>query len=278
LIATARLFLTGPIAASLATANACSVCCRSDYCNRPGAGEAEIAKVVSVEYSFEGSGRAMKANGCGPILIVDDDAKFRGFVSALFARAGFETIEAASGEEALAGVRAERPALVLLDVSLPDISGFEICSTLRGEFGQELPIFFVSGKRVEPRDRAVGLLLGGDDYIVKPFDPDEFLARTRRAIARSRPGQASLTPEMRDFALTPRELEVLQRLAEGDGAKEIAYELVISPKTVRSHVQRVLAKLGVHSRVQAVAMAYQHGLVAGPMERSEEKAAEIGQS
>ena len=127
------------------------------------------------------------ARDCGSILIVDDDAAFRALVGVLLSRAGFATtVEAVTGEEALAAVRAERPALVLLDVFLPGINGYEVCRTLRDEFGDDLPIIFVSGERVEPSDRAVGLLVGGDDYLVKPVDPDEFLARVRRAIDRSR--------------------------------------------------------------------------------------------
>jgi two-component system nitrate/nitrite response regulator NarL len=202
---------------------------------------------------------------CGPILIVDDDELFRALVVTLLSRAGFPTTpEASTGEEALAAVRAERPALVLLDVFLPDISGFEVCRTIRDEFGDDLPIIFVSAERVEPADRAVGLLLGGDDYLVKPVDPDEFLARVRRAVARSRREPTGAGARSRPFDLTPRERDVLERLAQGQSQSEIAAALVISPNTVASHLQRILAKLGVHSRAQAVAVAYQLGVITGP--------------
>jgi two-component system nitrate/nitrite response regulator NarL len=193
------------------------------------------------------------------VLIVDDNAAFRAFVRTLFARAGYETIEAAGGKEALIAVQAERPALVILDVLLPDVSGFEICRELRDEFGDELPIIFVSGERAEAADRAVGLLIGADDYIVKPFDPDEFLARARRSIIRQQPDRRHpTTPPSID--LTNRESEVLRLLADGQAPTDIATELVISPKTVASHIQRILAKLGVHSRAQAVAVAYKADL------------------
>ena len=85
----------------------------------------------------------------GPILIVDDDASFRAFVSRLLARTGHATVEAATGEDALAAVHSERPTLVLLDVSLPDISGFEVCCEVREKFGDELPVIFVSGERTD---------------------------------------------------------------------------------------------------------------------------------
>jgi DNA-binding NarL/FixJ family response regulator len=198
---------------------------------------------------------------CGPILIVDEDALFRAFVSRLFVRAGFLTSEAVTGEEAMASARNERPGLVLLDVGLPDVSGFEVARELRDEFGDDLPIIFVSGERTEPLDRATGLLVGGDDYVVKPFDPDEGLARVRRLISRSSRGAVRGPRAPLDAALTNRELEVLQLLAEGVRPKEIARELVISPKTVASHIQRVLAKLGVRSRTEAVAVAYREGFV-----------------
>lgn len=197
----------------------------------------------------------------GRILIADASGPFRAFASDLVRRAGFAASEAMTAEATVAAAHEERPALVLLDVSLPDLSGFEVCRQLRDEFGDDLPIVFVSDTRVEPLDRAAGLLIGGDDYVVKPVDPDELLARIRRLIARSHGGHATLTPTARDAALTNREHEILQLLAEGMGSKEIAQTLVISPKTVSSHIQSVIGKLGVHSRAEAVAIAYREGLV-----------------
>ncbi len=215
----------------------------------------------------------MAARPSGPILVVDDDADFRAYVVVLLSRAGFPaTLDSATGEEALAAARAERPALVLLDVFLPDINGFEVCRTLRDEFGDDLPIIFISGERVEPADRAVGLLVGGDDYLVKPVDRDEFLARVRRALVRSRREPAGRSTTSRSPDLTKRELEVLEQLAHGQTQAQIAAGLVISPKTVASHLQRILAKLGVHSRAQAVAVAYQSGAIRGPTSMPQEAA------
>jgi two-component system, NarL family, nitrate/nitrite response regulator NarL len=196
-----------------------------------------------------------------PILIADADARFRAFASRLFERAGFSTRLATTGEQALAFARSDRPSLVLLEVVLPDVSGFEVARELRDEFGDDLPIIFASGERTEPLDRSAGLLVGGDDYIIKPVDPDELLARARRPIMRSQSGRTRLPRSGALAELTDRELEVLQRLADGKRAKEIARDLVISPKTVASHVQHILGKLGAHSRVEAVAIAYREGLV-----------------
>lgn len=196
-----------------------------------------------------------------PILIADADERFRAFASRLFERAGFSTRLATTGEQALALARSERPGLVLLEVVLPDASGFEVARELRDEFGEDLPIIFASGERTGPLDRSAGLLVGGDDYIIKPVDPDELLARARRPIMRSQSARIRLPRTGALAELTGRELEVLQRLANGKAPKEIAGDLFISPKTVASHVQHILVKLGAHSRVEAVAIAYREGLV-----------------
>lgn len=120
----------------------------------------------------------------------------------------------------------------------------------------------MSGDRTEPFDRVGGLLIGADDYIVKPFDPDEVLARVRRLLD-GRPNTDRRDRSDRDGkagSLTRRELEVLRLLSNGLGPPAIARELVIRPKTVSTHIQRILAKLGVHNQAQAVAAAYRLGL------------------
>jgi DNA-binding NarL/FixJ family response regulator len=195
------------------------------------------------------------------VLIVDDDPSFRLMVGHVLARAGMPSVQAANGEEAMKLASASRPAAVLLDVRLPDIDGFEVCRELRDRFGDGLPVLFVSGELVEPHDRSAGLLLGGDDYLIKPVNPDELVARVRRAIARTQNGKRERRAERRDD-ITPRELEVLSLLAHGLDPTAIANELVISPKTVASHLQNVMSKLGVHSRAHAVARAYEDGLIA----------------
>ncbi|MGH2921018.1 MAG: response regulator transcription factor [Gaiellaceae bacterium] len=196
-------------------------------------------------------------NDYNPILIVDDEPAMRKLLSNLLEQAGFPTRHAATGEEALAETRRERPRLVLLDVRLPGVSGYEVCRELRERFGEGLPIMFISGERVEPFDRAAGLLLGADDFVVKPFAPEELIARVRRLVRRfTAPAVGTGRPK-----LTRREGEVLHLLANGLAQPEIAKELVISSKTVASHIQHILAKLGVHSRAQAVAAVHRDGLI-----------------
>jgi two-component system nitrate/nitrite response regulator NarL len=190
------------------------------------------------------------------VLVVDDDESFRSSLTTLLAGAGYATLAAESGERALVLAEAEQPALVVLDLRLPDLSGLEICRRLRERFGDDLPIVFVSGERTEALDRVAGLSVGGDDYLVKPFDPEEFLARLRRLL-RHRP----LAPVSgsRFSSLSARERQVLKLMCEGYDQAEIADQLSVARGTVGSHVQRVLAKLGVHNRVQAVALVLRDG-------------------
>ena len=197
----------------------------------------------------------------GCILIVDDDEDLRALIGELLERRGYRIREAARGDEALTAARQEQPSLVLLDVHLPGMSGYDVCRELRAEFGERLPIVFISGERTEPFDRVAGLRLGADDYIVKPFDPDELLARVDRFVLQARAdGEQEPTPASTS-RLTRRELEVLQLLGDGRTPKEIGRELSVSRKTVSTHVHNILSKLDVHSQAQAVALAFTEGLI-----------------
>ena len=193
------------------------------------------------------------------ILVIEDDASLRQLVTTLLQGAGYTTVEAESGEEGLELARQDRPRLVLLDINLPGTSGYSVCNELRQTLGQQLPIIFLSGERTESFDRVAGLLIGADDYITKPFDPDELIARVSRMLERV--GHQSPPPiEANGFGLTPRECEVLGLLVEGLSQPDIATRLYLSPKTVGTHIQRIMGKMGVNSRTQAVAMAAREGL------------------
>jgi two-component system, NarL family, nitrate/nitrite response regulator NarL len=200
---------------------------------------------------------------CGKrILVVDQDARFRASVVSLVQGAGYEAISAGSGEEALFLARTESPHLAILDVELPGISGYEVCRRLREDV-HAIGIVFVSDTRTDSLDRAAGLLIGADDYLAKPFAPDELLARIRPLLARNgvEHAPARPAPVALEAALTAREQEVLRLLADGLSQGGIAERLVISPKTVAAHIDHILGKLGVHSRAEAVAVAYRDGHV-----------------
>jgi DNA-binding NarL/FixJ family response regulator len=197
------------------------------------------------------------AEHCGDVVLVDDDAGFRTLLIAVLERAGYATIGVASAEEAQSAIAEQKPDLVLTDVQLPGVSGYELCRQLKDEYGGDFPVIIVSGNRTEPFDRAAGIFLGADDYMVKPVDPGELVARVWRLTGRSNGHQASQSngASSKLDALSAREHEVLDLLAAGSGQDEIAQALFISPKTVATHIQRILTKLGVRSRTQAVALA-----------------------
>ena len=187
-----------------------------------------------------------------PVLVVDDDEPTRAFLAEVLARVGIPTCLAASGIEALELAADRRPSAVLLDVSMPGISGYETCHELRNRYGPSLPIVFLSGERIEQYDRAAGLLIGADDYLFKPVSQDELLARIRTLTARS---------EYEEIPLTRREREVIGLLADGLSGREIADRLVISPSTAAKHIEHAVGKLGVRSRTQAVVKAYRLRLI-----------------
>jgi DNA-binding NarL/FixJ family response regulator len=200
-----------------------------------------------------------------PILVVDDDESFRTLLRRLLELAGYEVRDAADGDHALAAARLTRPSLVVLDVRLPGISGYEVLRQLQESVGEDLPVILVSGERVDKEDVVAGLLLGADDYVVKPFHPDELLARIRRSLKRSHAPAAPVNggSSATLHGLTTREAEVLGLLADGFTQAEIATKLVVSPRTVGTHIQHILSKLDVHSRAQAVALALRNGLDRG---------------
>jgi len=194
------------------------------------------------------------------VLVVDGDKDWRGRTCAALERAGYATRGVGTGAAALDAMRAKGIALVVLEVALPDMTGYEICRQIREEVGERLPVFFLSGIRTEPLDRVAGLLLGADDFIVKPYDADELVARVRRFA--SRPAAAPVRSPQHGPRLTRRETEVLTLLVEGRRQKEIADQLVISQKTVATHIQNLLGKFGVHSRAELLAHAYRLGYTA----------------
>ncbi len=203
------------------------------------------------------------------VLVVDDDPGIRDVVCFALQKAGYATTTAADGEQALARFAADPPALVVLDILMPELDGVEVCRRLRGDArGRAVPIVFLSSKDDEV-DRIVGLEVGGDDYVSKPFSPRELVARVRAILRRAaqppaeagralRHGRLALDPgryqaswDGRELALTLTEFGILRTLLRRPGfvsTREAlmneAYELhkVVSDRTIDSHVRRVRAK------------------------------------
>ena len=194
-----------------------------------------------------------RTSSCGRVLVVDDDERFRVFVSATLEAAGFESIDAADAGKrwprrvgAFRWRAARCPAAGDLGLrGLPQAEG-----PVRRLTADHVRV----GRRTEPLDRVAGLLLGSDDYLVKPFAPGR--ARRSRLRTPRRRGACVHAPIGNGWGLTPRETEVLGLLARGLGQAEIAARLVISPKTVGRTSSTSCSKTGARSRAQAVALAH----------------------
>ena len=154
------------------------------------------------------------------ILLTEDDPLTLEALGELLRLEGFEVCEASSGEAALELWRSERPDLVCLDIMMPDMDGYEVCRRLR-KLDAAVPILFLSAKS-EENDVIVGLELGADDFIRKPFTTGEVLARIRAALRRAYPGKASRVLEMTGLKVWPDELR-----AERDGK-----EIELTPREV----------------------------------------------
>jgi DNA-binding NarL/FixJ family response regulator len=163
---------------------------------------------------------------------------------------------AESGNEALAGVERLRPSLIILAADLPHPCSFEVLHRIRLLYGHSMMIAFVAAKHdSSPRDEVAALLLGADEYFARPLQRDSVLARTRRLLSDPR-RPPDRRAETRDRTqLTPREREVLALLIDGERTDAIARQLYITGKTASTHIERILGKLGAHSRAHAVAIA-----------------------
>jgi two-component system OmpR family response regulator len=137
------------------------------------------------------------------VLVVDDEANIRDLIEVALRFHGFATVTAGTGEEAFRAARTERPDLVLLDVMLPDLDGFEVCRRLRAD-GDQVPVIFLTA-RDTPSDTVTGLTLGGDDYVTKPFSIEALIARVRAVLRRTAPPAA---PSGDDAVLRVGDLEL----------------------------------------------------------------------
>ncbi|MBA9006115.1 response regulator transcription factor [Thermomonospora cellulosilytica] len=122
------------------------------------------------------------------VLVVDDEPDIRDLVQVALRFHGFSPVAAATGAEALRLAGRERPDLVVLDVMLPDLDGFEVCRRLRAA-GRDVPVIFLTA-RDTPSDTVTGLTLGGDDYVTKPFSIEALVARIRAVLRRAAPPPA----------------------------------------------------------------------------------------
>ena len=194
------------------------------------------------------------------LLVVDDEPNLLRAVEAVLRGEGFEITTARSGREALVAVAQSLPDLIVSDVRMPGMDGFQLARKLRASTHSALvPIIFLTAKD-ETEDRIEGFESGVDVYLTKPFEPDELVAviksvlarveRTRSTIARLVGDEEKETVFVRDEQLTEAEWRVAETVARGLSNKEIAEELNLSVRTVENHVSRILAKKNFTNRVE----------------------------
>jgi len=204
------------------------------------------------------------------ILVVDDEASITEFVSYNLRKEGYEVAVATTGDEALALAHETAFDLVVLDVMLPGMDGYEVCRRLRAE--SSVPVLFLSARDTE-LDKVVGLEIGGDDYLAKPFGVRELQARVKALLRRAPAGgrEAGIAGEKIELAgvtldeaahvadadgrvidLTPREFELLACLMRHGGKvlsrdqllrEAWGWEYLVETKTVDTHVKRLRDKL-----------------------------------
>jgi len=202
------------------------------------------------------------------LLLVDDDPHLLEVLRFALEQAGHRLRTASNGVQALRAVAQQLPDLIVLDVLMPELDGTEVCRRLRAE-GHRVPILFLSS-RADEIDRVLGLELGGDDYLAKPFSPRELVARVKALLRRAQPAPAAaprlvvhgrLVLDLDRFevewagqrsTLTPAEFGILRtlmrypgRVCSRDALMDGTYEVhkVVSDRTMDSHVRRVRAKL-----------------------------------
>ena len=208
------------------------------------------------------------------ILVVDDEPEILELVEFNLKQAGYVVTTAADGAEALKKARSQTPSLIVLDVMLPEMDGFEICKALRLETATaKVPIIMLTAKAAEI-DRVLGLELGADDYLTKPFSPRELLLRVKKILARSQPSE-KVKEQMRfgdllidlprhvaswkgkQIELTATEFKLLTVLAQRSGRVQSRdqllrdvweYDSLIDTRTVDTHMRRLREKIGAAAK------------------------------
>jgi two-component system, OmpR family, alkaline phosphatase synthesis response regulator PhoP len=211
------------------------------------------------------------------VLVVEDEASIASFVSLYLKNAGYEVRTAANGAEALAAVQREQSSLIVLDLMLPDIDGIEICRRIRQKF--DIPILMLTA-RDEDVDKIIGLEVGADDYMTKPFNPRELVARVKSILRRSAPerkdresatiqhgdlhvdaGRREVRVGEEEIQLAPKEFDLLWELLDHRGLvltrdqlleRVWGYTFAGDTRTVDVHVRQLRRKLGEASPIVTV--------------------------
>ena len=211
------------------------------------------------------------------VLVVEDEASIASFVALYLKNAGYEVRTAASGTEALSAVGSSQPSLIVLDLMLPDIDGIEICRRIRQT--SDVPILMLTA-RDEDVDKIIGLEVGADDYMTKPFNPRELVARVKSILRRATPDRKELETETirhgdlfvdagrrevkvgdEDIQLAPKEFDLLWELLDHRGLvltrdqlleRVWGYTFAGDTRTVDVHVRQLRRKRGEASPIVTV--------------------------
>jgi DNA-binding response OmpR family regulator len=211
------------------------------------------------------------------ILIVEDEASIASFVAMYLKRAGFAVRVAARGEEALEQAAVEAPSLIVLDLMLPDLDGIDVCRRIRQR--SDVPILMLTA-RDDDVDKIIGLEVGADDYLTKPFNPGELVARVKSILRRANPerrelesarlehgslhidaGRREVTVASEEVQLAPKEFDLLWELLDHRGLvltrdqlleRVWGYTFAGDTRTVDVHVRQLRRKLGEASPIVTV--------------------------
>jgi DNA-binding NarL/FixJ family response regulator len=229
------------------------------------------------------------------ILVVDDDRILRDVLQHSLEQQGYQVKTVNSGTDALTAFNQDVPDIIVSDVSMPEMDGFEFCRQLRSQpSGKLIPFIFLSAKS-DLDDRIQGHSIGADDYLTKPFEMKELLAKIEALIERSRRVHAEIvhlieqlinsrpasiasndwvnpnrnqrinrtshqiSTQPAPLPLTPAEERVFWETIQGFTNKQISQRLFISPRTVQTHLSSILNKLNLENRTQLVRFAYERG-------------------
>ena len=212
-----------------------------------------------------------------PVLVVEDEASIASFVSLYLKNAGFDVRIASTGEEALSAAQEQQPTLIVLDLMLPDIDGIEVCRRLRRV--SDVPILMLTA-RDEDVDKIIGLEVGADDYLTKPFNPRELVARVKSILRRATPdrrevanatlkhgdlcvdaGRREVKIGDEEIKLAPKEFDLLWELLDHRGLvltrdqlleRVWGYTFAGDTRTVDVHVRQLRRKLGEASPIVTV--------------------------
>ena len=219
----------------------------------------------------------MSVRGTQTVLVVEDESSIASFVALYLKNAGYAVRTAANGGEALTEVASAQPALIVLDLMLPDIDGIEVCRRIRKN--SDVPILMLTA-RDEDVDKIIGLEVGADDYLTKPFNPRELVARVKSILRRAAPerrqieskqlrhgalaidaGRREVKVGEQEIQLAPKEFDLLWELLDHRGLvltrdqlleRVWGYTFAGDTRTVDVHVRQLRRKLGDASPIVTV--------------------------